>query len=595
MVRMLTLVATGIVLLGNTAGAAVVSRDARMRARAEGAAPVVVLLRAPEPATEARAAANRRAAIARVRARVLGALAPADVELEHAYVTVPGFSARATPQGLARLAADPDVLRVDLDPVGTVAEESGALHVRADRVQARGVSGVGTTIAIIDTGVEADHPDIADALVHEECFCRAGQLGGQQRPSCCPDGSAHQSGPGAAMSVDSHGPHVAGIALSRGRLAPTGVAPGALLVSVRVLDSDNQGFISDWIAALDWIAAERPDVRVINMSLVSGVTYAGDCGRACGDAPGCAANMMLADVIEQLWNRGTLLFAASGNSRRTDQMSSPACVAPTVSVGAVDAGDDVASFSNADRELDLLAPGVDIISDELGPGQGVMSGTSMASPHAAGTAALVLSAHPGLSADAVEAILKSSGVAVRDARTLRTTPRIDAFAAFHAAIQGAELERGSGSRATDCLLEWSFVPPEIVERRGWPLALCHDNDPSCDADQQLGRCTFIYSPCFNMRDPLLRSCRVDEPLLSFAVTSPPVEARDGSIDRMNVDYLASALPDFPFTGSDTCADGIPFIVTRPRSDAPGIAHLRMSVATATRRDYDHLILECLPP
>lgn len=589
------LIATCVVLLGNAASAAVVSRDARMRARSDGAAPVLVLLRAPEPARGARAVANRRAAIARVRERVLGTLAPAEVELEHAYATVPGFSALATPQGLARLAADPDVLRVDIDPVGTVAEESGALHIRADRVQARGVNGVGTTIAIIDTGVEADHPDIVDALVHEECFCRAGQLGGHQRPSCCPDGSAHQSGPGAARSVDSHGPHVAGIALSRGRMAPAGVAPGAQLVSVRVLDANNDGFISDWVAALDWIAAERPDVRVINMSLVSSLTYPGECGHNCGTAPGCAANMMLADVIQQLWDRGTMLFAASGNSRRTSEMSAPACVAPTVSVGAVDAHDLVADFSNASSELDLLAPGVDIISDELGPSTGVMSGTSMASPHAAGTAALVLSAHPGLSSEAVEAILKSSGVTVRDVRTQRTTPRIDAFAAFHAAIQGAELERGSGGRSTDCLLEWSFVPPEIVERRGWPLAVCHDNDPSCDNDRELGRCTFVYSPCFNMRDPLLRGCRVDEPLISFAVASPPVDAPDGSIERTNVDFLASALPDFPFTGSDTCADAIPFIVARPRSDAPGIGHLRMSVATATRRDYDHLILECLPP
>jgi hypothetical protein len=369
------LIATCVVLLGSAASAAVVSRDARMRARSDGAAPVLVLLRAPEPARGARAVANRRAAIARLRERVLGALAPAEVELEHAYVTVPGFSALATPQGLARLAADPDVLRVDIDPVGTIAEESGALHIRADRVQARGVNGVGTTIAIIDTGVEADHPDIVDALVHEECFCRAGQLAGHQRPSCCPDGSAHQSGPGAARSVDSHGPHVAGIALSRGRMAPAGVAPGAQLVSVRVLDSNNDGFISDWVAALDWIAAERPDVRVINMSLVSSLTYPGECGRNCGSAPGCAANMMLADVIQQLWDRGTMLFAASGNSRRTSEMSAPACVAPTVSVGAVDDHDLVANFSNASSELDLLAPGVDIISDELGPSTGVMSGT----------------------------------------------------------------------------------------------------------------------------------------------------------------------------------------------------------------------------
>ena len=111
----------------------------------------------------------------------------------------------------------------------------------------------------------------------------------------------------------------------------------------------------------------------------------------------------------------------------------------------------------------------------------------------------------------------------------------------------------------------------------------------------LGRCTFVFSPCFNTRDPLLRQCAVDEPLLSFDVKSPRIDAAPGSVDRINVDYLASALPDFPFTDSDTCSAPIPFVVERPRADAPGLAHIRMAVATATRRDYDHLVLECLPP
>lgn len=308
------------------------------------------------------------------------------------------------------------------------------------------------------------------------------------------------------------------------------------------------------------------------------------------------ANMMLADVIEQLRARGTLLFAAAGNSGRLDEMSAPACVAPTVAVGAVDVSDAVARFSNTSSGLDLLAPGVDIVSDGLGGHTEVMSGTSMASPHAAGAAALLLSARPGLSPADVERILRSTGVAVLDTRTRRSTPRVDVFAALHEAARGAELERGGGGgRSADCLLEWSVVPPEIVRRRGWPLVECRDNDPVCDADQELGRCTFVYAPCYSMRDPLLRGCAVNEPLLRFKVSSPPVDAPAGTLDRINVDYLAAALPDFPFAGSDTCSAEIPFIVARPHPDQAGRAHLRMSVNTATRRDYDHLIFECLPP
>jgi subtilisin family serine protease len=595
MIATRVLVALCTLFLARAAGAEVVSRALRARADAEGSVAVVVALRAPAPRAVARGEPARRAAIALVREAVLGALAPGDIEVEHAYATLPGFAGRATAAGLERLAASPDVLRVDLDPIGrgAAAGGGGIAQIRADRVQGRGVTGIGTTIAVIDTGVEANHPDIIDALVGEECFCRAGPIANGRRSACCPDGTARESGPGSAAAAHPHGVHVAGVAVSRGRVAPAGVAPGALLVAVRVLDENNFGFVSDWIAALDWLLAERPDVRVVNMSVITTQLYAGDCGR-CRDEPGCAATRLLADAIEQLWRRGTLVFAASGNDSRARAMTAPACVARALAVGAVNAQDAVEPFSNTSPQLDLLAPGFDIVSDGFGGQSAVMSGTSVASPHAAGAAALILSARPGLGAAAVEQLLLSTGVTVTDARTERAAPRVDAFAALHAATRGPELERGSGSRGTDCLLEWNFVPPEIVRRHGWPLAECRDNDPLCDADDELGRCTFVYSPCFNMHDPLLRQCAVNEPLRSFAVSSPPVDAPSGTLERINVDYLASALPDFPFAGSDTCGARVPFIVAR-RAGAAGIGHLRMAVATDTRRDYDHLVLRCLPP
>lgn len=594
MPRVRTLVAVCLLATAAAARADVVDPALRARAAAEGVTSVVVALRAPALPRGAQALPARRAAIAALRGRVLRTMTPGDVEVDQVYATVPGFSGRVSAAGLEQLAANPDVLRVDLDQVGGVADDASNTQIRADRVQARGISGTGVTLAVIDTGIGATHPDIADALIHEECFCRAGRIGTRDRPDCCPGGVAHASGPGSAISSAAHGPHVAGIALSRGRIAPTGVAPATALLVVRVLDSLSAGLVSDWIAALDWIADERPDVRVINMSLVTTATYPGDCGQ-CSSGTGCANNMLLADVVGQLRERGTLLFAASGNLGKSNEMSSPACVEPTVAVGAVNAGDTVAAFSNSSDGLDLLAPGVDILSDSLNGGTELMSGTSMASPHAAGTAALLLSARPGLNADQIEAILSTTGVPVRDTRAQRTTPRVDAFAAFNEATRGAELERGGGGgRSNDCLLEWSLQPPEIVGRRGWPLVSCRDNDPVCDTDQIVGRCTFVYAPCFNMHDPLLRGCPADEPLLRFSIASPFVDAPAGTLDRINVDYLASALPTFPFAGSDACSLEIPFIVAHPPG-RPGRAHLRMSVFTATRRDFDHLIFECLPP
>ncbi len=570
------LLALATLVLPHAASAVAVGAELMARAQREGEVSVLVALR---PATG--------------RATPLTDSPPAGVQIVHAYRTVNGFAARTTAAGLAALAARPEVDAVELDGVGTVALDHTVKQIRADGVHARGIDGQGVVIAVIDTGIDAAHPDVAGAVRQEECFCRGGAIGDGTRRACCPNGEARQSGPGSAESVDQHGPNVAGIALSRGRVSAPGVAPGAGLVAVRVLDEHDRGFFSDWIAALDWIASERPDVRVINMSLVSARDFGGDCERGCSGQTGCTTNRMFADVIDRLWERGTLVFAASGNDGRTNAMSAPACVSHAVSVSAVDGDDVVAPFSNRGATLDLFAPGVNVVSDGLNGGLSVLSGTSMASPHAAGTAALVLSARPGLTAQGVLDLLTDSGVPITDSG--RQTPRIDAFAALRGAMRAPELVRGGGSRATDCLLEFSIFPPEAVSASAGAVVRCTDNDPQCDSDDTLGRCTFGVAVCANMRDPLLRQCATDEPLVDFAILAPPVNAPRGSVDRANVDNLAFVLPDFPFTGTNVCSLQVPFVVERPRADAPGIGEIRMRLSTATRPDYDRIRFRCDPP
>jgi subtilisin family serine protease len=528
------------------------------------------------------------------RAAALTAAPPSGVAIAHAYRTVNGFAAEVTAEGLAALAARPDVEAVELDGVGTVALDHTVPQIRADRVHARGIDGTGVVIAVIDTGVDETHPDIAGALRQEECFCRGGALGnGTTRKACCPNGEARQSGPGSAESVNPHGPHVAGIALSRGIVSAPGVAPGAGLVAVRVLDDQDRGLFSDWIAALDWIASERPDVRVVNMSLVSARQFAGNCEIGCGDQSGCTANRMFAEVIDRLWQRGTVVFAASGNDGRANAMSAPACVSRAISVSAVDGTDAIASFSNRSATLDLFAPGVAVVSDGLQGNLALLSGTSMAAPHAAGTAALLLSARPGLNAQGLLDVMRDSGVPIADGA--RTVPRVDAFAALRAAMRSPELVRGGGSRASDCLLELSIIPPEAVSQSAHALVTCTDNDPLCDLDQELGRCTFGVAVCVNMRDPLLRQCATNEPVSAFAILAPPVNAAAGSLDRANVDNLAFALPDFPFVGANACSLTVPFVVGRPRADAAGTGEIRMRLSTATRPDYDRVRFRCNPP
>jgi hypothetical protein len=302
---------------------------------------------------------------------------------------------------------------------------------------------------------------------------------------------------------------------------------------------------------------------------------------------------MFAEVIDRLWERGTVLVAASGNDGRSNAMSAPACVSRALSVGAVDGADAIARFTNRSATLDLLAPGVDVISDGLGGGLAQLSGTSMAAPHVAGAAALLLAARPGMTAGRVVELLAGSGVAVADGG--RTVPRLDAFAALRETMRAPELVRGGGSRATDCLLEFSIVPPEAVSSSARPIATCVDNDPLCDGDEELGRCTFAVAVCLNMRDPLLRRCATDEPLDQFAIFAPRVNAPAGSIDRQNVDNLAFVLPDFPFSAVNACSLAVPFVVERRRADAAGSGEIRMRLSTASRSDYDRLRFRCDPP
>jgi len=577
------------------ATAGTVSPEALAQARRAGDAMVIVALRSSTAEAPGRGRRAHRRALDRLRRAVLGDLPAGEVEIAHVYRAVAGFSGRLSARALERLANDPDVVRVDLDEVGHAALQSSVPQIGADRVHARGVDGSGTTIAVLDAGVEAAQPDIAGALVAEACFCRGGRVTSHRtRAACCPGGVASAAGPGSAAAVNRHGPHVAGIAVSRGRVASLGVAPGARLVAVRVLDSENLGFISDWVAALDWVASERPDVRVVNMSLVSAALFNGDCERGCAGSSGCAANLLFADAMEQLWARGALVVAAAGNDGRPNVMSSPACVSRAVAVGAVDVDDAVWTESNSSPTLDLLAPGVEIVSDGLDGGLLRLSGTSMAAPHVAGTAALLISARPGLGAADVLALLRQSGHPITDRRTGRRTPRVDAFAALQAAMLGVDFARGGGARATDCLLEWNFIPPSVVRSGARMVARCVDNDPQCDFDTTVGQCTFALSLCFNMRDPLLRACAVDEPLETFHIFSPRVDAPPDTVERANVDALAYALPEFPLALSDACSIEIPYVVPRPGPGA-GIDRIRMRVGTASRSDYDHVVLECAAP
>ena len=526
-----------------------------------------------------------------------------DIRIHHRYESVAGCSAQLTQRGIDALAGHPEVAWIAADLRGRGALDLSIPRIRADRVHKRFVTGRDVVVAIIDSGIEADHPDIRGAVIHEECFCTSTCGNGSIlcHPDCCPDGSARASGPGSAAPGHGHGTGIAGILLSRGNIASVGVAPEARVVSIRVLDDNNSGLVSDWLAALDWIAAHRRDVRVVNMSLASFLTFHGNCADCDNQDPtsACMLNRMFAQVVATLRRRGTIVVAAAGNQSALDALGTPACVEGVLAVGATNPDDTLLALSNSGSELDLLAPGVDIITSGLGgqrnlscsiiDGMEICGGTSIAAPHVSGAAALLLSARPALSAEQIENALIDNGKEITDTRTGRTHPQLDALAALREITRTRTIEPGGGSGHSDCLLGWNFFPPDIVRRRATPIAACHDGDPVCDGDDAVGQCTFQLSLCFNVRDPLLPFCATGEPIVGVDVSASPPE----TVEERNATAISTALPPFPLSGADVCTRLIPLTV--PRAKGESVSSLRVSARTDTRNDTDNFILRCLAP
>ena len=277
---------------------------------------------------------------------------------------------------------DPEVLDVSPEVLVGPQLARSLPHIGADRLHAGGSRGRGAAVAVIDTGVDRDHPALAGAVTHEACFVTPAADNGH---STCPDGTARQIGIGAAAPCAAagcrHGTHVAGIAVGRAVGGQAGgVAPQATLVAVQVFDrTGGLAASGDIVAALDWVLGLRrgghAPVVAVNLSLGGGL-YGGTC-----DLGG------LRRIVERLREAGVATVAAAGNQGADQAISWPACTTGVLAVGASDLDDRRLPVSNSSPQLDLYAPGVRITAPVPGGGYASMSGTSMATPHVAGAIA----------------------------------------------------------------------------------------------------------------------------------------------------------------------------------------------------------------
>jgi len=260
-------------------------------------------------------------------------------------------------------------------------------------------------VAILDTGYEYAHPDLAAI------------------PTVWPRNTRNDTK--TVTDGYGHGTHVAGTiaAQTNNGIGVAGIAPGVTIMPVKVMDSNGYGYWSDFLEGVDWARIHGADV--INLSLGGTLTMS----QAAAWQP----------VFDAAYEAGVLVVAAAGNNNRNEPFY-PASFHHVISVAATTNSDAKASFSNFGPAVDIAAPGSSITSTYVGSTYRSMSGTSMATPHVVGLAALVRSYHPEFTVDEVEAAIELTAV------DLGAPGRDDYF--------------GNGRIQADQALAW--VPPDVI-------------------------------------------------------------------------------------------------------------------------------------
>ena len=300
-------------------------------------------------------------------------------QVQHVYShSLKGFSASIPDTALQGLHNNPNVAYVEPDQTVSLNQsvQNGATW-GLDRIDQTALplnaqyqytgTGAGIKAFIIDTGIRPDHSEFTGRL--------------QAGYTAVADGNG-------TTDCNGHGTHVAGTVGG----TTWGVAKSVALIPVRVLDCAGSGSYSGVIAGVDWVAASALRPAVANMSLGGGASS--------------AVNAAVAGAV----SKGVVMVVAAGNNNRNACQFSPASEPSAITVGATTSSDSRASYSNYGSCVDIFAPGSSITSawNTASNAINTISGTSMASPHVAGVAALALQANPGVTPQVVASILSAN-------------------------------------------------------------------------------------------------------------------------------------------------------------------------------------------
>jgi len=344
--------------------------------------------------------------------------------------------------------------------------------INAPEVWAQGFTGEGTIVAVLDTGVDYTHPDLDDNI-----FVNAGEIAGDGIDN---DGNGYVDDvrgfdfayfDNDPSDVDGHGTHVAGsIAAERNGFGTTGVAYDATILPVKVLRDNGSGSSNAIAAGIRYAVDVGADV--INLSLGGGATRS------------------VVNALRYAWANDVLVVAASGNDAAS-RPGAPAIYSSvfsnTISVGAHSSGGNRSSFSNqvgSSSAVQIDAPGSQIASTSPGGGYRFLSGTSMATPHVAGVAALAYSANSNLRAGDVRSFLTDGATrtifgsdsigGVNASRTVALAYQFDSFANFES-VRGMSSFTVGALEATD---GFAFSTNAVVHSPSVDNDFADDRDPT---------------------------------------------------------------------------------------------------------------------